>query len=538
MLRSWNLRGHLKMRGFIRLRGGSTPIRWQAPVRKCGYGGRLPFVVLALSGVCANVVQAQDITAFCQENRIRYDIRFEPPSTFHVEARFPGNSGRFQFYHRSASDEPLGSAAFISEVRAATVSGVSIDAAYRGHGVWALPDSATESYERFSYSVDATHDRATWPIGKEEVAYRFDDAFYFTGYSFFLVDSDSRRNCEFDLVFTIPDDWTVVAPWKENSDNSFHAHSSTNLRWNAFVVGPALQPHRMRVKNAGIELVTLFENELEPLAAEVNALLSGALEAYTKIFGGTPVSQYVAYFGTDTITDGGSFEKSFGQRFAMPIKEHESIVWMQTLAHEVAHLWLGNAYEPDDHFNQEWFKEGTTDYLTTKTLYRIGVIDETDLETRLANYVRKYLIGRRFSGSEMTLTEAARNKQENRLLVYGAGSLFTLLLDAEMTAQQGPGSFEALLKRIYEGSAKPYSLERLMATLNDASDGAASGIYDMLNRDFDWIADYSGFGRRLELHGLLIAVWPPDEVYVDLRADGCGKNHRAGERCVPRFLRR
>jgi predicted metalloprotease with PDZ domain len=132
------------------------------------------------------------------------------------------------------------------------------------------------------------------------------------------------------------------------------------------------------------------------------------------------------------------------------------------MAHELLHFWNGLSFAPVD-YHEEWFKEGATDYLTIATLARNGFIDENLLFKRLENVPRRYLIARMAQGLGMSVRDSGKDKQPNRQLVYGGGSLAAMALDVEMRVRsQDRVGLPDLMKALYAQYPMPgkrYSLD-------------------------------------------------------------------------------
>lgn len=143
--------------------------------------------------------------------------------------------------------------------------------------------------------------------------------------------------------------------------------------------------------------------------------------------------------------------------------------------------------------------------------------------------VRRFFLGRIASG-EIGLSEAGQEKQQNRQLVYGGGALFHMILDAELTARHGAGAYEALLRDLYENSHTGWSLETLLAFLDERSEGSASEIYSFLNAPFD----YQAVLDRMSGYGLSVAAFGPDEILVRYEANGCSGSREAA--CMPAYF--
>jgi predicted metalloprotease with PDZ domain len=485
---------------------------------------------LFLTGVVGGAIFSGAV--FAQDNcggaPIRYDISHGGGTTFNVQVEFGATQGQFDISWRPAEGTEDGLADFINDLQARDSSGVWRAAEYAGHGTWMLPGADTAGYDAVRYQLLAEHDRAVWDIGKEEIAYSFDDAFYFVGQPVLAADY-GWMECQFEVSFHGPADWSTVAAWPQRADGVFVVDGMRPLLRNIFVTGPGLEPHAMRIGD--MDVVFLEQDGLRLGAPVFQSLLDDSLGRYVDLFGAAPMDRYLVVFGEGLMNDGGAFANSFGQRMLSPLRMSEKLMWARTLAHEALHAWIGITIRPENGSDLQWFTEGGADYLTSKTLYRAGQIDENDLIFITEGQVRRFLLGRISSG-EIGLIEAGVEKQTNRQLVYGGGALFHLFLDAQMTAQNGAGSYEAMLRQLYENSEQPYSVERLMAAMDLASSGAASEIYAFLNAPFN----PNAIMTRMRDIGLPTAAFGPDELLVRFGAGECEGSREA--ECVPSYLAR
>ncbi len=485
-------------------------------------------IILALLAGCSAIMAAMPSLAAdtCGAKPVRYAINHVGGTQFEVNIEFAITGGQFDVGFHPSEAAPQGEADFITAMQARNATGDWQDVNYIGEGSWTLPDAKTAGYTALRYTLSAEHDRASWDIGKEEIAYGFDEAFYFVGSAVLPMDY-SWAECDFEVKFDIPANWTIVAPWPKTGDNSFAVHGANNVHRNLFVTGPGLRPHNTVI--GGMDVVILEQEAFREAAPVFQSLLSQSIERYVELFGSAPVKQYLVVFGEDDGNDGGAFAQSFGQRLPAPIRAHEKLMWGRALAHEALHSWIGITIRPKVHAELQWFSEGGTDYLTGKTLFRIGQIDANDLLFITEGQVRRYFLGRMASGP-VSLADAGVEKQKNRQLVYGGGALFHLFLDAHMTAKNGKGSYEALWRSLYENSSQPYSFTQMMAAMDEASDGAASEIYAFLNAPFN----PNTFLQRMTEIGLPTAAFGPDELLVRFSGNGCSGSREA--RCMPAFL--
>ncbi len=478
---------------------------------------------------CASLAQAATQTMktdTCNNSPVRYTIQHTGGTQFQINVEFTETQGRFDVGFHPSDAAPQGEADFITNMTARDQTGIWHTVVYIGEGGWMLPEADTQGYTALRYTLNAEHDRASWDIGKEEIAYGFDDAFYFVGQAVLPIDY-SWLDCQFEVNFDIPTNWTVVAPWQTTGDNRFTVNGANALGRNIFVTGPDLQPNTTEL--GGMNVAILEQQVFREVAPVFQTLLEQSIERYVELFGSAPIKDYLVVFGQDERNDGGAFAQSFGQRLPAPLRVHEKLMWARSIAHEALHSWIGITIRSETHSELQWFTEGGTDYLSNKTLFHIGQIDANDLIFITEGQVRRFFLGRISSGP-ISLTEAGKEKQRNRQLVYGGGSLFHLFLDAEMTAKKGGGSYEALWRHLYENSDEPYTFTALMTVLDDASDGAASEIYAMLNGPFN----LNAILVRMEQIGLPTAAFGPDELLLRFSGNGCSGSRET--HCIPDFL--
>ena len=484
---------------------------------------KISSAVLAMTMGMAQAGAQEDV---CGTSPIAYTVRHVEDNRFQVEASFTDHNGVFDVGWRVAEGTQDGQVDFISDLHALTASGERVELDYQGYGTWSVPEARRDDVVRIRYGLEADHDRAVWNIGKEEIAYRFDDGFYFVGSAVIVADY-SWTDCDFEIAMDVPAGWSSVAGWSTQDGETFRAGDLRELLRNILVTGPDLQPHYAEFE--GMRVTILEQAELRQNGEVFQTLLEDSIGRYVEIFGSAPVDRYLVVFGDDPGTDGGAFANSFGQRMPAPARMGEKLMWGRILAHEALHTWLGHAIHSANGWDLQWFSEGGTDYLTGKTLYRSGQIDAQEMLFIIEGQIRRFFLGRIASG-DIGLSEAGREKQQNRQLVYGGGALFHMMLDAELTARHGAGAYEALLRDLYENSHTGWSLETMLAFLDERSEGLASEIYAFLNAPFD----HQAVLGRLNGFGLSVAAFGPDEILVRYEADGCSGSREAA--CMPAYF--
>ncbi len=304
------------------------------------------------------------------------------------------------------------------------------------------------------YAVRLEHDRHPWPAGMEEVAYRTDEGLMAAGSTLFFADGGDAMRGPITVEFELPPGWQAHAPWaRVGEGDRFSVASRRELLSNALFLGTAKAES---FSAGGVELTLVLGKRYLPSRQLFVDLLRTQLASYAEMFGGKPLSnRYLIIINDHSSGDGGAFASSFSQFIQGDADSRNQVIWGYVMAHELLHFWNGLSLVPADH-REEWFKEGATDYLTIATLARNGLIDETLLLKRLENVPRRYLIARMVQGLGMSVREAGKDKQPNRQLVYGGGSLAALALDVELRLRSNDTvGLPQLMRALYAEFGQP-----------------------------------------------------------------------------------
>ncbi|MCI4566589.1 hypothetical protein [Lysobacter sp. CFH 32150] len=319
---------------------------------------------------------------------------------------------------------------------------------------------------RLRYSVRLEHDRHPWPAGMEEVAYHTDEGLMITGATLFFADGGDAMQGPITVEFELPEDWQARTPWTPVGEGRrFSVASRRELLSNALFLGTAAAE---TFDVGGVEMTLVLGKRYVANKQLFVDLLRTQLASYAALFGGKPLSRrYLIIINEHASGDGGAFASSFSQFIQGDADARNRVIWGYVMAHELLHFWNGLSLVPADH-REEWFKEGATDYLTIATLAQNGLIDETLLLKRLENVPRRYLIARMVQGLGMSVREAGKDKQPNRQLVYGGGSLAALALDVELRLRSDDAvGLPQLLRALYAEFGQPgkrYTLDDIAWT--------------------------------------------------------------------------
>lgn len=353
------------------------------------------------------------------------------------------------------------------------------------------------------YTVKLEHDRYPWPAGMEEVAYRTDEGVMITGASLFFADGDAPVQAPIEVDFDLPQGWQAQTPWtRAGAGDVFKVDSRRELLSNALFLGTA---QAQTFEAGGVELTLVLGQRYRKSAPLFVDLLRTQLASYAELFGGPPLSKrYLIVINEHATGDGGAFASSFSQFIQGDADERNRVIWGYVMAHELLHFWNGLSIVPADS-REEWFKEGVTDYLTIATLARNGWLDRELLFKRLENVPRRYLIARHAQKLGMSVRDSGKDKQPNRQLVYGGGSLAALALDVALRERSGDKiGLPEFMRALHAEFAKPgktyalEDLERIAKTLTGSdfsaffADAVGSESY------FDIQPSYAALGLRMD----------------------------------------
>ncbi len=392
-----------------------------------------------------------------------------------------------------------GQASLVDGLRVTDAKGAVLSLKDLGAGDYAI---AGGQRINVTYTVKLEHDRYPWPAGMEEVAYHTDEGLMATGAALFFADGDAPVQAPIEVEFDLPRGWQAHTPWtRAGEGDRFRVDSRRELLSNALFLGTA---HADTVEAGGVELTLVLGARYRKSAPLFVDLLRTQLASYAELFGGPPLSKrYLIVINEHASGDGGAFASSFSQVIQGDADERNRVIWGYVMAHELLHFWNGLSLVPAD-FHEEWFKEGVTDYLTIVTLARNGWLDGALLSKRLENVPRRYLIARMAQGLQMSVRDAGKDKQPNRQLVYGGGSLAALALDVALRERSADQvGLPQFLRALYAEFGKPgktYALADLERIARNLTGSDFSGFFaDTVGSTsyFDIRPSYAALGLRM-----------------------------------------
>lgn len=202
------------------------------------------------------------------------------------------------------------------------------------------------------------------------------------------------------------------------------------------------------------------------------------MEVIGQLFGSAPRSSYLVVMQEGPIA-GGAFNQSYSMMVEKPINSASAALWGHGMIHETFHLWNGRGLVPAE--QMEWFKEGVTEYLSIQIQAGTQSLPRCILERKLETaYRRHFLAG--VMGPPISLQDAGDNKNQNRMKIYGTGTLMALILDIEIRAATGNKSglaeVLALMYREMAVNGKNYVLADVISYVNRVAASDLGYIFD------------------------------------------------------------
>lgn len=385
----------------------------------------------------------------------------DKPTTIHVAGTFALVSDTIGMYVTSSPQLEDGQAGLVRNLVARDSEGALIDTEYAGKGDWRLVNAVAGQVVEIEYDIALVHGDYDWGPGIDEVAYRQDDGLFFTGFSLFVVpgyESSELVTVSFDL----PEGWRASTPWLgvdagdvggngdsgDSGDQTFRAAGMMDLVRNCLFLGTHLEE---TVSLEDFTFVLALGGEFKAQKQLFVDAMAPLLPAYVEMFGGMPnASRYLVVINPGSRSDGGAFPGSYSMLIKGEVTRESAAVWGHGIAHELAHFWNGHTIAPASGHEEEWFKEGFTDYLTIVHLARSGLDPWQVTSRKLENMARRYIVAKRLMGIEDSMRAAGADKHKKRFLVYGGGALVAFALDVRIReATDNTAGLDDLMKAMY-----------------------------------------------------------------------------------------
>ena len=381
----------------------------------------------------------------------RYEVRVPGPDSdvVEVQATFVLESDVIGMVVHSSAELPNGEADLLEQLEVRDERGQALEVESLGYGDWRVTNGSQGMAVQLSYRIRLEHDRYSWGPGIDEVAYRNDDGLFFTGGSLFVL-PDAALPGGARVHFDLPTGWTEALPWAiDPSNGDAIVPDGNGLLRNCFFLGT---PRVEEVTLGDFAFVLVMTEGLKDKKALFVDAMRPILPEAKNIFGGMPkANRYLVVLSPSERTDGGAFANSYSMLLQGTVNQASSVVWAHGIAHELLHFWNGHTLVPATPTDEEWFKEGFTDYYTILLRSRLGMEPRETTFRKMEGCLRRYVLSKMLLGIEGSLREAGRDKHRNRMFVYGGGTLVAFTLDVRIReATENRHGLDDVMKQLYE----------------------------------------------------------------------------------------
>ena len=439
------------------------------------------------------------------------------PTTVHVAGRFELESDTIGMYVTSSPQLEDGQAALVRNLMVRDAGGETVGYEYEGGGDWRLTGAAAGQTVAIEYDIALEHGDYGWGPGIDEVAYRQDDGLFFTGFSLFVVPGMASTE-GVAVRFELPAGWRASTPWAggEMGAGTYKAAGMMDLLRNCLFLGTHLEE---TVSLEGFTFVLALGGELKGKKQLFVEAMAPLLPAYVEMFGGMPLaSRYLVVINSWDRSDGGAFLGSYSMLIRGEVSRGSAVVWGHGIAHELAHFWNGHAIAPLSESEEEWFKEGFTDYLTIIQLSRTGLDPWSVTSRKLENMARRYILAKRLMGIEDSMRAAGADKHRKRFLVYGGGALAAFAIDVRIRQAtdnaRGLDDLMGAMFREFGATGNRYGFEDVVRLASEVSGSSQKEFFD---RYVDG-TEYLDIGPYFDAIGIRLTTMM-DEFYLSDRED-------------------
>lgn len=280
------------------------------------------------------------------------------------------------------------------------------------------------------------------------------------------LDTPRVAECRFAVDVVAPDTWEVFVPLPPVDATSAEPKPRAGTRRHRFV-GERMQDLsilggrrvRSETRVGDLRVVTLLTDEHASLSAEFAREIPPLLDAYARRFGAIES-------GTLGVVEIRCRDSSYNWMsdgvMALDTGALGRGVPVATLAHELAHLWWGQAVAASG-AAERFLTEGLAEYSAWSALEDAG---RADLVLSGIGAARRHVGELVERGSSVALTEANFGHPDYHVLAYEKGPLVLRAMRGQLPA----GSLDAALARLVErGASRLVTLDDFEACLREAT---------------------------------------------------------------------
>lgn len=324
------------------------------------------------------------------------------------------------------------------------------------------------------YKMLLNHDEREWHWGRDEAPYAQDDCIFWPGYALFIVGEVE----DIELKVDVPDNWHISTPWKRISGSRCHfvCEDQNDLMYAYLVLGE----HAERLVKVGpAEVAIALGGRFKAAIDEVHGTVEALLQAYSRIFGGTPKDQllFVANpYEKKGYRSGGVSRRSISLLTDYALNGANKRFWLPMVAHVIGYLWNGSYVDIQRtgtiSFKEQeyWFCAGFTQYYSRVVCARLRLAAESGFLRDLERTWEAYLSRQ----GQLSIHEAGEDKSANRELVYDGGSLVAAALDIQIrNLTQNRNGLDDVMQQMYREfglTGRAYAMKDVIRIVSQITD--------------------------------------------------------------------
>ncbi|MEN3040570.1 MAG: hypothetical protein ABDH66_03395 [Bacteroidia bacterium] len=322
------------------------------------------------------------------------------------------------------------------------------------------------------------------PRGKLKIRYRFyakqidagssylaPHVVYFNPINLFMyLPGRLDEPCELELP-KLPSGWKVATALPRKGERLYYAQDYHHLADSPFLSAPDLRSERFECAGATIHVHFWGRVGAQSLMGFLSSLCK-IIQTQVKIWGSLPLKEYHFIYLLVPFQMRHAVEHEYSAMFVLPeegaASEEALKSFLGISAHEFFHVWnvkrlrpaalVPYQYDREIYTSLHWFTEGITDYYTSLTLVRAGLISSAEYWQRLSSeltQVENAYAYKIFSPSELSidswLTTSTYRPAMYQGSFYAAGKRVGFLLDMSLRKYtDGRVTLDSLLRFLYD----------------------------------------------------------------------------------------
>ncbi|MCO6509611.1 MAG: hypothetical protein J5I65_02360 [Aridibacter famidurans] len=338
---------------------------------------------------------------------------------------------------------------------------------------------------KLSYVVDLKHEDHEWSAGIDGSSYVRDWGVFSVGRAFAVM--NGRSDAGIRLRFEVPDGWRVSGSWRDIGAGEFAVSGNDDLSESMFFAG---RHEEFKVRRGEFELLFAVGGpKASERKAELSKLANDVLNYYSGLFGGMPkappgasLDKILVVVNPGPSTDG----EVIGNHISMILDTSGdpmgALFSRFIFAHEFFHLWNGKSFYPAS-TDEEWFKEGVSNYYTMKALRKAGVLTEEAMFGVMNGlFFQRYSNDEAYGKKAISEVSSGDDKHRHWGMIYGGGMFAGICRDVTIRkATAGGKSLDDVITGLFKdfgGSSEGYSRNELVSRIDKLSIGSERFLND------------------------------------------------------------